>query len=190
MPRKDTDITWQKFHHLTALYRDETNHRYWWFQCDCWNIKRILKGSVMKKEWWKSRVTKWCWCLVHLTWEVRWNWKHGLNHSRFYKIRDSMQQRLKSKTNQKYIKIWQSKWIKCEWKDIIEFKNDMYESYLKHVEEFWERNTTLDRIDPYWNYSKENCRWATYEEQNNHLCWINYANPELAKQKANLPITK
>lgn len=24
---------------------------------------------------------------------------------------------------------------------------------------------TLDRIDPYGNYSKDNCRWATYKTQ-------------------------
>lgn len=42
----------------------------------------------------------------------------------------------------------------------------MYESYLDHVKEYWEKNTTIDRINPSWNYCKENCRRATIKEQN------------------------
>lgn len=51
------------------------------------------------------------------------------------------------------------------WEYFDNFFNDMSESYYKHVEEFGEKDTTLDRINVDGNYCKENCRWATWEEQ-------------------------
>lgn len=60
---------------------------------------------------------------------------------------------------------YKDRWIRCLWNCFEEFRDDMYESYLKHVEEFWEKDTTIDRIDVDWNYCKENCRRATYKQQ-------------------------
>lgn len=50
-----------------------------------------------------------------------------------------------------------------------QYKNDMYESYLVHVDKYGEKQTTLDRIDSKKGYYKENCRWATRLEQNYNL---------------------
>lgn len=51
------------------------------------------------------------------------------------------------------------------WLNYINFESDMYESYLKHVENYGEKETTLDRINVNDNYCLENCRWATNKEQ-------------------------
>lgn len=53
-----------------------------------------------------------------------------------------------------------------EWSDYFKFEEDMYDLYIKHVEEYGEKDTTIDRIDVDGNYELGNCRWATQKEQN------------------------
>ncbi len=63
--------------------------------------------------------------------------------------------------NDKSIKSHGGRGIKNEWKGYLEFRKDMYKSYLKHLKDYGKRQTMLDRIDGDGNYRKENCRWVT-----------------------------
>lgn len=47
----------------------------------------------------------------------------------------------------------------------VDFYDDFICSYLKHIDEFGVKETTLDRIDVNGNYTKDNLRWATLSEQ-------------------------
>lgn len=108
-------------------------------------------------------------------------------HRKMYDIFMWVVDRCNNKNNRAYKKYWW-RWIKCEWKNVEDFFRDMKDSYKEHCEKYWEKNTTLDRINWDWNYSKENCRWATCAEQSNNtkstlkanIDWKIYMTPDIA----------
>ncbi len=51
------------------------------------------------------------------------------------------------------------------WRDFNEFKKDMHDSFLEHVEEFGLAQTSIDRVNNNKGYSKRNCKWSTRSEQ-------------------------
>ena len=102
--------------------------------------------------------------------------KHGFYGTKFYKIFFRIKEYCKNPNSKKY-KNFGKKGIQCTWKDFISFKNDMYESYLNHVNSYGEKDTVLDRIDINGNYCKENCKWSTLKERRfNKIDTIYYHN--------------
>ena len=85
--------------------------------------------------------------------------KHGMCETRQYRIWRGMKNRCDNPQNSRY-KYYGAKGIGyCEkWKTFDGFWDDMANGYSD--------NLTLDRIDNASGYSKDNCAWRNYSQQN------------------------
>lgn len=161
-----------EFHH-----KHKNARRYFWkCICDCGNKRIINSGNL------KNGTTKSCGCLhreISKRIALKINLKHGLSHTRFWIIWRGMKQRCLNKKYNEY-RYYGGRGITiCKrWHKFENFRDDIYKSYLQHVKEFGEKNTTIDRKNVNGNYTPKNTLWSTYKQQannkrNNHFITYN-----------------
>lgn len=151
---KTTDLTGQRFGRLTVTRRISNNkwrQAVWLCRCDCQNEKTITTSDL------KSNSTKSCGCLR----KEGNNLKHGHNRigkqSKTHKSWDSMKQRCINRNNKDYKHYGNRGITVCnEWLEFTNFITDMGEQPI---------GCSLERINNDKGYYKENCRWATRQEQ-------------------------
>jgi hypothetical protein len=137
----------------------------WECLCICGN-KIVVVGSQLVEG-----KTRSCGCLqreVAKRLVINMNSTHGMTNTRLFRIWSGMKTRCLNPKSKDYPNYGGRGITICErWLESFEnFKEDMYESYLKHVEEFGEKDTSIERIEVMGNYDPANCQWATIKEQN------------------------
>lgn len=165
MSRNIIDIKNKKFGDLTVIEfvkQDKNKNSIWLCKCKCGNKKEI------KAVYLKNGDAKSCGCR-RVNSIIERSIKHGMCNTRFYSIYCDIKKRCNNKKTSSY-KNYGGRGIKLcrHWHKFENFRDDMYEDYLKHVNEFGEKDTSIDRVNNDGNYYKSNCRWATRIIQNNN----------------------
>lgn len=143
----------EKYGRLTVIRPagvDKHNKSLWVCLCDCGETK-IVGGGNLKKGNSKS-----CGCarIERVT-------KHGGSYNKSYNTWVGMMNRCHNPKDKAYLKYGAVGVRVCEkWHDYLSFASDMGEP---------KEGESLDRINPYGNYEKDNCRWANATIQSRNI---------------------
>jgi hypothetical protein len=150
------NLVGQKFGKLTVLERapSRPNVRgaFWKCKCDCNLIIVTAAGDLKRGHTTQCRL-----CAIEQR-RVK-NTTHGDSQTRLYDCWKAMKRRCEDEKQDGY-KFYGARGIKvCEdWHDYFKFRNWA-------LQNGFEEDLEIDRIDSYGNYEPSNCKWSTELEQ-------------------------
>lgn len=133
----------------------------WLCECNC-GTKRLVRGD--KLVYGESRSCR-CQGKGYKPWTR--STKPQTPEARFQNIHSSMKKRCYCLSYGDWMNYGgRGITVADEWHSIQKFKDDMWTSFINHVNKFGLKQTTLDRIDSDKGYYHGNCRFVSPAEQN------------------------
>lgn len=153
------DLTNKKFGNLIAVEqvgKDKSRNILWRCRCDC-GREIIVKACELKRGHTKS-----CGC-YHKQRASYANITHGGSKTKLYMVWSDMLARCENTRHHAYKWYGEKGVCVCdEWRDFASFREWAIKNGYKI-------GLTIDRIDGNGNYEPSNCKWATRQEQSDHL---------------------
>jgi hypothetical protein len=162
--RQKHDLAGQKFGRLTAIESIQRGGKtYWKCKCEC-GKEKLVRGDCLT-----SGGTRSCGCFNSESTSNRIQHGDGRRGKsvRLYRIWINIKQRCENPKNDNYI-YYGERGIKIckEWHDYTLFKSWA-------LQNGYNDNLSIDRIDVNGNYEPSNCQWVTMKVQANNTRWNN-----------------
>lgn len=164
MPQPLIDMSGERYGRLTVIKRDGSTKQgkpLWLCLCDCGNYthvprKRLIHGSTISCGCYRREFSS----IQHTTHGLS---KHKDSKNRLYGIWTGIKDRCHN-PNSKYWKRYGGRGISvCD-----EWRNDYMSFHNWAMLNGYSDDLTLDRRDNDKGYNPDNCRWVTYEVQENN----------------------
>lgn len=154
----------QQFGRLTALYRlhNTKGRTKWLCVCECGNLVEVKENNLLQGG------SKSCGCSrKHI------NIKHGKTNTRLFITWQNIKNRCYNNCNNEYKNYGARGIAVCN-----EWVHDFMAFYNWAMNNGYDDNLTIDRINENGNYEPNNCRWVTMKQQqrnkrSNHTITIN-----------------